>query len=49
MVGNPSRRLYERLGFRDAYKVHYMVKFYGEDYRLKALPSEYLEKKKQLS
>lgn len=42
MQGNPSRSLYERLGFKDSYKTHYMVKFYGEDRRIKELPEEYL-------
>ena len=41
MQGNPSRSLYERLGFKDSYKIHYMVKFYGEDPRQKVLPEAY--------
>lgn len=41
MQGNPAKRIYERLGFKDTHTIHYMVKFYGEDHRLNTLPESY--------
>lgn len=41
MIGNPARRLYERLGFRDEYIMNYMVKYYREDSRQQSLPIEF--------
>lgn len=43
MIGNPARRLYDRLGFEDEYILHYMVKYYREDSRKQSLPTGFIK------
>lgn len=40
--GNPAKKLYERLGFKEKALTHWLTKYYKPDTRLSRPPSEYL-------